>query len=184
MEEQENLNKPYLKYSEKFKKINLLSIIMHALTIVMILAFLFIPMFSYERVITEADFDGDINKFFQYMQTLSPEELLSGKEPTIKEGFSIFDELIKNFSAFSSDGEIDSMLGLLFMLFPLFTVITLWVLSIRFIPPTVWLRQYSAPTLISVPLKARQGKLPMQLLQSSFLSRADVCFRVLKEQRL
>ncbi len=116
-------DKPYLKYADKFKKINLLSIIMQCVTIVMILAFLFIPMFVYEREITEADFGGDLEKFLQYLETLSAEELLSGKAPTIKENFSIFDELMKNLSAFSSNGEYSSMIGMLLMLFPLFTVI-------------------------------------------------------------
>ncbi len=115
--------KPYLKYSDKFKKLNLLSIIMHCVTIVTIIAFIFLPMFVCEREITEADFGGDLEKFMQYLQTLSPEELLSGKAPTITESFSMFDELMKNLSGLSGGESYDVYFSMLAMLFPLFTVI-------------------------------------------------------------
>ncbi len=119
------MQKPYLNYKEKFKTRNMFLTLSNVLTILLILALLFLPMFSYEQVVTLEAFGGDVEKYLQYLATIPPEQLLSGKVPVIKENFSLFDELLKNISCFSSNStDESSYIAIVMIMLPAVTTLT------------------------------------------------------------
>ncbi len=119
--------KPYEKYVEQFKSINLFSIIQYSITILLVLLALFLPIFQNETTISISDycatrFKGDIEAEINFLSTLTPEEILSG-EMIVKENFSIWNEFIFCIKGFSNlSDSMASFFSLYSILFPFFDI--------------------------------------------------------------
>lgn len=108
-------SKPYLEYVDKFKKVNLLNLILSACSILMVFILLFVPILQSSETIPILDLPLEL------WPSLSPESIESG-EYVVKTNFSIITELIKNIKGIEIP-EYGMLLGLYQMLFPLGTVI-------------------------------------------------------------
>lgn len=117
--------KSYLQYQDRFKKINLLSLIMHALSLILVFAVIFLPLFSYSYThkISLSDFNGDYESYLNFLATLSPEEAIKGEITALK-SFSLFDELMQNLNGLQSEGEFTLMFAVMFIIYPCFTIIS------------------------------------------------------------
>lgn len=115
-------DKPYLKYTDRFKKLTILNIILYSISILLVLGIIFLPIFVASIPVDLAnvsikDLEGLLlsNTGSTYLDKETGKLMM-------KHSFSLFDEVMMNLGALSSDNEY-SILGILFMLFPLFALI-------------------------------------------------------------
>ncbi len=103
----------YLQYKDKFKKINLVTIILIALIILAYVGLVFLPLFNatYTKKITVEDFNGDINAYMEFISSMpeSDLELALKGEIEVKESFSLFSAFMDTTKFFEGGLNFSSM---------------------------------------------------------------------------
>lgn len=147
------MEKKYMRYSSEFKKISILSIILSALSILIVLAFVFLPLFQGYRELRIEDLENN--------PAIPVEALENGR---IKVDFSVFDDFLYNLDKTINNSGSDSTLSYfnyVYLLFPGFTLIMglfLLIAEIRKIIETVTTNNEDGYMITYREVKANAGK--------------------------
>lgn len=120
------MEKIYGKYEKQLIRYNYIATATHAVSLLLVLAVLFIPYFSYESVTSILPMEQftSLESYLNYLKQFTEEEILSGYSIELMH-FSIFDEFTSTVSKlfeFSDDG-LEMMMAFISAVFPLMTII-------------------------------------------------------------
>lgn len=120
------MEKIYGKYEKQLIRYNYIATATHAVSLLLVLAVLFIPYFSYESVTSILPMEQftSLESYLNYLKRFTEEEILSGYSIELMR-FSIFDEFISTASKLFefSDDELKMAMAFISAVFPLMTII-------------------------------------------------------------
>ena len=136
-------NKSYLAYTDKVKKINILTLVLEILLVVVLISTTFIPIYKYEYT-PEAPDSISLKELEKWAETegITDEEWeLILKDEPIERNFSMSSDVMKGLASFDGEDNMSNIAILYVEIFPLITVIFAIVFAIQSILRIISLRK-------------------------------------------